>query len=240
VRSVKDRQLPLFPFLEPPAEPQRIIEVRAPAPDRVALLIDAENVSPRCWPRLQRIGEFLGTIVLARAYACTLSGWSGIDEVEFHHHPEAQGPDAADGILMMDAAVVQARDDIDTFVVASRDNGFATLAYVLVKSGATVHAAVPVHSATTHIPLRLTAAAQLTFLVPASPAPSRFIEDVRAAHAALAKPDEWVNVSNLAHAARQRGANFKKGNFRKKLASSNAFELRGKHPQEDARPLPEP
>jgi len=141
-----------------------------PPSRRLAILIDAENVSAACWPAATVIVGQFGAPVIVRAYVChpPAPGWAGAAGVEMIDGRPASGPNAADFVLAMDAAVLAAAGHADIFVLITGDDGFAAVAYDLRRRGVLVYALLPLKDGM--VPRRLAAAADLAILLP-EPAP---------------------------------------------------------------------
>lgn len=139
---------------------------------RIALLIDAENVSAEYWPAAKGIAGRFGTVTVTRAYVCHQPPpkWAAIPDIEIIDGRPADGPNAADFLLAMDAAVMAAQRQVDGFVLMTADDGFAAVAQDLKRRGATVQVLIPLGRPT--VPRRLAAVADLAILVPSAAQPS--------------------------------------------------------------------
>jgi hypothetical protein len=159
-----------------------------PAAARLAILIDAENVSSACWPAALAIAGRFGVATVMRAYVChpPAPGWVAAEGVEIVDGRPADGPNAADFLMAMDAAVMAAERRVDGFVLLTCDDGFAAVALGLKRGGATVYSLIPFNGGA--IPRRLAAIADLTVLVPL---PSAFVPAVQGS--LLSIEDRWVN-----------------------------------------------
>ncbi len=109
---------------------------------RVAIFIDADNISASYAARIGEIGRAEGRVEVHRAYgnASNGSGWENIPGVTLRH--AGTGKNAADLLLSIDAIElaltgrIAAR--IDSFVLASSDGDFTHLATRLREKGFTV------------------------------------------------------------------------------------------------------
>jgi uncharacterized LabA/DUF88 family protein len=114
---------------------------------RLAVLIDADNTSPK---RTREMFEELasyGTLTVKRAYGDwtdqRLSGWKG----ELHRHAispmqqfaNTSGKNATDSALIIDAMDLLYAGNVDGFVIVSSDADFTKLATRLRESGMTVY-----------------------------------------------------------------------------------------------------
>ena len=66
------------------------------------------NVSPACWPEIWTVAGRFGPPVLVRAYVCHRPppGWVAASGVEIVDGRPADGPNAADFLMAMDAAAL--------------------------------------------------------------------------------------------------------------------------------------
>jgi hypothetical protein len=112
---------------------------------RLAVLIDAENVSVDLWPEILRRLRLLGEPVVMRAYTCAKPGrWQSISGIEvINGGKDVTGPKAADFLLAFDAGRLAVSNDADQFVIVSGDDGFAPLIKALQLSGKTTSIIVP-------------------------------------------------------------------------------------------------
>jgi hypothetical protein len=112
---------------------------------RLAVLIDAENVSVDLWPRIYRLLELLGKPAVIRAYTCAKPGkWGSISGIEvIDGGKDVTGPNAADFLLAFDAGRLCASNETDRFVIVSGDDGFAPLIKALQLSGKATSIVVP-------------------------------------------------------------------------------------------------
>ena len=110
---------------------------------RVAVLIDAENVSPRHARAVFEAAAKLGEATVRRIYGDfsngRLSSWNAsIREfaiVPCHQAPAAQGKNAADIALVIDAMDLMYRERLDGFALMSSDSDFTRLAQRLREGG---------------------------------------------------------------------------------------------------------
>jgi NYN domain len=112
---------------------------------RLAVLIDAENVSVDLWPHILRLLRLLGEPVVMRAYTCAKPGrWQSISGIEvIDGGKDVTGPNAADFLLAFDAGRLVVSNDADQFVIVSGDDGFAPLIKALQLSGKATSIIVP-------------------------------------------------------------------------------------------------
>lgn len=112
---------------------------------RLAVLIDAENVSVNLWPQIYRLLRLLGEPIVMRAYTCAKPGrWQSIAGIEvINGGKDVTGPNAADFLLAFDAGRLRASSDADQFVIVSGDDGFAPLIKALQLSGKATSIIVP-------------------------------------------------------------------------------------------------
>ena len=101
----------------------------------VALLIDGYNLSPAHAGRLVMLAGAGGGLRVRRVYGGTagLAGWR--DATGFRLVHAGAGRNAADMALCIDAVDLACRGGFGTFVIASSDGGFATLALYLRERG---------------------------------------------------------------------------------------------------------
>lgn len=107
---------------------------------RLAVLVDAENVSPAFAPRILAEAMKHGTVEIRRAFgAVAHSGWNGaLVRHAFHtlaRTPNAGGRNAADIELAIAAMDLLHDDRIDGYCLVSSDSDFAPLAIRLRQSG---------------------------------------------------------------------------------------------------------
>jgi hypothetical protein len=112
---------------------------------RLAVLIDAENVSVDLWPQIHRLLRLLGEPVVMRAYTCAKPGrWLSIPGIEvIDGGKDITGPNAADFLLAFDAGRLIVSSDADQFVIVSGDDGFAPLIKALQLAGKATSIIVP-------------------------------------------------------------------------------------------------
>jgi hypothetical protein len=168
-------------------------------PPPLAILIDGENVSAACWPRALAIAKRFGVPAIVRAYFChpPTPGWSAAG-IEIVDGRPADGPNAADFLMAMDAAVMAAERQVTAFALLTGDDGFAAVAQGLQRRGAFVVALIPFNGC--GIPKRLARTADLSVLVPlpvaAVPAPR--IEAAAAPPNGGAHADNWTDLVRAA------------------------------------------
>jgi hypothetical protein len=112
---------------------------------RLAVLIDAENVSAELWPEIRRRIDLLGRPTVTRAYTCGKAGkWQSIPGVEVvDGGNDVAGKDAADFLLAFDAGKLSADDGLDQFVIVSGDDGIAPLIRALKSASKVASIIVP-------------------------------------------------------------------------------------------------
>jgi hypothetical protein len=127
-------QQPTFSFIKPP---------------RLAVLIDAENMSAACSPQLMaRVAEH-GNPTVRRAYGdwttTQLASWRKVLEVlvirpvqQFHY---SQGKNASDSALIMDAMELlhERERKVDGFCIVSSDSDYTGLASRIREAGLPVY-----------------------------------------------------------------------------------------------------
>jgi uncharacterized LabA/DUF88 family protein len=112
---------------------------------RLAVLIDAENVSAELWPEIRRRIDLLGKQTVTRAYTCGKPGkWKSIAGIEVvDGGNDVAGKDAADFLLAFDAGKLSADDGLDLFVIVSGDDGLAPLIRALKSANKVASIIVP-------------------------------------------------------------------------------------------------
>lgn len=202
-----------------------------PVSPRLAILIDAENMSAAYWHQIFDAATRLGTPVLVRAYACQgpPPGWLAIEDVEMVDGRPAGGPNAADFLLAMDAAAIAERDIVDVFIIVTGDDGFSTIAHGLKARGSTVYAFLPL--ALIGVPRRLASAADLAILLPPPPtfcaaAPRPMSQRASMIAEALLRcqrdRDGWADISKMGALLKGQGLSGKLTTIVRKLRE---FEL---------------
>jgi hypothetical protein len=133
---------------------------------RLAVLIDAENVSVDLWPQILRLLALLGTPTVIRAYTCGKRGkWPSISGIEVIDGGAAvAGPNAADFLLAFDAGKLLVSDAADRFVIVSNDDGFAPLICALQLADKPTSIIVPASGAI--VDRKCVRVADVTMLVP--------------------------------------------------------------------------
>lgn len=223
------------------------------SPSRLAILVDAENVSAACWPAAVAIAGRFGTATIVRAYVChaPTPGWVAAAGVEIVDGRPANGPNAADFLLAMDAAVMAAERQVDGFVLVTGDDGFAAVALDLKRRGAAVYALVPLNGSM--VPRRLATAADLTVLLPSPPTPAPTLAFPKTAPpsrfgdtwtgdilAALARcpvdEDGWTTLSDLGQALKDTGVKKPKGKLFELVRGLDDVEIHGTKAKTRVRP----
>ncbi|MCA0872003.1 NYN domain-containing protein [Seohaeicola saemankumensis] len=107
-------------------------------PDKVAVLVDGDNVSADHANFILKIGSGAGMpqAVLVYGDASRNSGWHGAAGYHFVH--AGAGKNATDLLLSIDAMELALRDEMNCFVIASSDGDFSHLAIRLRERGAQV------------------------------------------------------------------------------------------------------
>jgi len=105
---------------------------------RLALLIDAENLTPAHAPALLKMAGERGALPIRRAYghAEKAKGWLDIAGVNFHHVPSAKN--SADMAICVAAMDLLHRDLANGIVLATSDRDFSVLALHLRERGVPV------------------------------------------------------------------------------------------------------
>ena len=114
---------------------------------RLAVLIDADNTSPKLIKEMFEERAGYGTITVKRAYGDwtqqQLNGWKG----ELHQHAispmqqfaNTSGKNSTDSALIIDAMDLLYSGSLDAFAIVSSDSDFTRLATRLRESGKTVY-----------------------------------------------------------------------------------------------------
>lgn len=106
-------------------------------PDKIALLVDGDNISVRHAACILKITEPLGRVDIARVYGnARTSDWHDAEGFRFIH--SGIGKNATDLLLAIDAMELALMSGVDTFVLASSDRDFIHLALRLKERGLTV------------------------------------------------------------------------------------------------------
>ena len=200
------------------------------APRRLAVLVDAENVSPALAPHILAEAMKHGSVEIRRAFgALAASGW---DKVLVRHAfhtvagpPQPAGRNAADIELTIAAMDLLHDTRIDGYVLASSDSDFAPLAIRLRQSGRHV-VGIGEHKAPKAF---VEACDAFVFLDPASAQPispissSRtnqcqdgFIELLAEALPPIADPDGWADICVLGARLRKVRPGFTPSQYGKK------------------------
>ena len=114
---------------------------------RIALLIDAENISSEHADQIFRAVRSLGDPIIRRAYGDWstnhLAGWQAVGRAqgvrEMQHSPCASGKNASDIALAVDAADLMHTTPVHEFAIVSGDSDFTPLATLLRERGHPVH-----------------------------------------------------------------------------------------------------
>ncbi|MGF6440057.1 NYN domain-containing protein [Paraburkholderia youngii] len=121
--------------------------VAAARSPRLALLIDADNITPAAAAPLLEAAARRGTVAIRRAYGdwttTNLTGWK--DRLHVHAIQPVQqfaystGKNATDGALIIEAMDLLYTADLDGFVIVSSDSDFTRLATRLREAGKIVY-----------------------------------------------------------------------------------------------------
>jgi DNA-binding LacI/PurR family transcriptional regulator len=116
---------------------------------RLAVLIDAENMSAMCSTELMQLAGERGNLLIRRAYADWtsqhLAGWRKVLEAhvirpvqQFHY---SQGKNASDSALIMDAMELlhERKRRVDAFCIVSSDSDYTGLASRIREAGLAVY-----------------------------------------------------------------------------------------------------
>ena len=115
--------------------------------DRLAILIDAENVHSKFLPLIIREASTIGTASIKRVYgnfgSSAMASWQPLlHEYAFlpvHVAPVAKSKNATDLKLAIDAIDILHRRQIDGFCIASSDSDFTSLASRIREDGLSVY-----------------------------------------------------------------------------------------------------
>jgi hypothetical protein len=113
-----------------------MLDDREPRTSRLALLIDADNISADYLPLIIREASALGTLTVKRLYghfaSASMNAWHPLVHeyalTPVHIPPAATGKNASDMKLAIEAMDLLHRGQIDGFALASSDSDFTTLA----------------------------------------------------------------------------------------------------------------
>ena len=103
--------------------------------ERVAILVDGDNIGAGHAPRIAALGKAEGRVDIYRAYADATngSGWNGVSGVNLIH--AGSGKNAADLLLSIDAMEMAVAGGIDIMLVVSSDSDFTHLSTRLRERG---------------------------------------------------------------------------------------------------------
>ncbi|PIE12912.1 MAG: hypothetical protein CSA70_08115 [Rhodobacterales bacterium] len=103
--------------------------------DRVALLVDGENISSALAGKLLIAAQTLGSLVIKRAYGSVarIPGWDAAPGIRLIH--SGAGKNSADLLLTVQAMEFAAQARADVFVIASSDGDHSHLATHLREQG---------------------------------------------------------------------------------------------------------
>lgn len=105
--------------------------------NRLALLVDGDNMSPTLAPQIMAEARRHGDPAIRRVYGKG-EGIAAWDSEGFRLVPTRPGKNAADLLLSVEAVILALRDGIGTLVIASSDGDFTYLAAHLRELGQTV------------------------------------------------------------------------------------------------------
>lgn len=106
--------------------------------NRVALLVDGDNISPQHASSLLGGAKGAGRLDVARVYLDTSQPSDWLSRSAFQAVHAGSGKNAADVLLAIEAAVLAMERGIDTFVLASSDGDFCHIARWLRERGCQV------------------------------------------------------------------------------------------------------
>ena len=103
--------------------------------DRVAVLVDGDNVSPKFAMRILKVANDLGRVDVARVYAAVDKPSEWQTTPGFRCMGAGVGKNAADLLLSIDAMELALDQGVERFVVSSSDGDFTHLAQRLRERG---------------------------------------------------------------------------------------------------------
>lgn len=114
--------------------------------NRIAILIDGDNISPKYAEYIKKEAEHIGRIKISRLYGSisspTVKSWYGVMPGQgitpMLQISYANGKSIADQALTIDAMDILYSGQIDTFCLVSSDSDFTKLVYRLKEAGITV------------------------------------------------------------------------------------------------------
>ena len=114
---------------------------------RIAVLIDADNTSPKYAEALLDEVAKYGTPTIKRAYGdfgtARLGGWTKELNARairaMHQHAFTSGKNSTDSALIIDAMDLLYADNVEAFAIVSSDSDFTSLVHRLRESGKTVY-----------------------------------------------------------------------------------------------------
>lgn len=106
---------------------------------RVAVLVDADNISPKFANQILKLGRSLGRADFLRCYLNAQKSSPWLTQPDFRVFHAGAGKNGADLLLAIDAIELALTAKIDTFVLASSDSDFSHLAHRLREMGLHVH-----------------------------------------------------------------------------------------------------
>ena len=107
--------------------------------NRVAIMVDGDNISPVHAARILREATGHGQLVLARTYGDMSGNSCWHKAVEFHPVHTGRGKNATDLLMAIDAVEFALTDVFDAIVIATSDDRLLHLARRLSEYGKGVH-----------------------------------------------------------------------------------------------------
>jgi NYN domain len=113
----------------------KIVGVELGMTNRVAVLVDGDNISASFADHILRCGQRLGRVDVARVYAGAGNPSQWLSMAGFRYFHAGAGKNAADLLLTIDAMEMAFGPRPDAFVIASSDSDFTHLALRLRERG---------------------------------------------------------------------------------------------------------
>ncbi|MBP1883490.1 NYN domain-containing protein [Sinorhizobium mexicanum] len=115
--------------------------------DRLAILIDADNIRSNFLPLIIREASAIGTVFIKRVYghfgSAAMKAWQPLVHefalLPVHVAPAAKSKNATDLKLAIDAMDILHRGQVDGFCIASSDSDFTSLASRIREDGVSVY-----------------------------------------------------------------------------------------------------
>jgi uncharacterized LabA/DUF88 family protein len=192
---------------------------------RIAVLIDADNTSPKYAEALLEELAKYGTPTIKRAYgdfsSQRLSGWTRELNARairaIHQNAFTTGKNSTDSALIIDAMDLLYAGNVDGFVIVSSDSDFTRLATRLRESGKTVYGignqSTPeafVKACDRFIPIDLLGAEPAKVTQPRDPKLERLL---RPAITGTAKANGWAALSAVGHYLNNQNPGFDKRSY---------------------------